>query len=84
MLKVILFDFVYFSYCVRWVRHFEVWMDGPFEYLLPVFVEEAIENYSKEFLKMQKAYRNRIKQDMIGAPVCKFKVRLCVFFNNKS
>lgn len=59
---------------MRWVRHFEVWMDGPFEYLVPSFVEEMIENYTKEFQKMQKAYRNRIKQDMIGAPVCKFKV----------
>lgn len=61
------------QYCIRWLRYFNVWMYGPFEFLVPTFVEETIENYTKEFIKMQKAYRNRIKQDMIGAPVCKFK-----------
>lgn len=61
------------QYCIRWLRYYNVWMYGPFEFLVPTFVEETIENYTKEFMKMQKAYRNRIKQDMIGAPVCKFK-----------
>lgn len=49
-------------------------MDGPFEYLVPTFVEEKVDYFYKEFMKTQKYYRNRIKQDMIGTPVCKFKV----------
>lgn len=61
------------QYCIRWLRHYNVWMYGPFENLVPSFVEETLENYSREFMKMQKAYRNRIKQDMIGTPICKFR-----------
>lgn len=64
---------VLMRYCIRWLRHYNVWMYGPFELLVPTFVEEQLEMYTKEFMKMQKAYRNRIKQDMIGAPVCKFR-----------
>lgn len=49
-------------------------MDGPFEYLVPHFVETTVEDFLKEFLAIQKYYRNRIKQDMVGNPICKFKV----------
>lgn len=62
------------SSCILWLRYFYVWMDGPFEYLDPKFVEEKIDHFNKEFLRVQKYYRNRIKQDMLGTPVCKFKV----------
>lgn len=60
--------------CIRWLRHYYVWMDGPFEYLNPKFVETTVDEYYKEFLKTQKYYRNRIKQDMLGNTVCKFRV----------
>lgn len=59
--------------CIQWLRYYYVWMDGPFEYLSPKFVEETVDTSYKNFLKLQKYYKNRIKQDMIGAPVCKFK-----------
>lgn len=48
-------------------------MDGPFEYLSPKVVEETVDNYLKYFLKAQKYFKNRIKQDMVGTPICKFK-----------
>ncbi|XP_055844482.1 dynein axonemal heavy chain 12 [Episyrphus balteatus] len=59
--------------CIRWLRYYFVWMDGPFEYLEPKFVEETTDNFYKEFLKNQKYYRNKIKQDLIGNPVCRFR-----------
>lgn len=51
-------------------------MDGPFEYLDPVVIENAVKTYEKEFEKTQKYYRNRIKQDMLGNPILKFRVKL--------
>lgn len=60
--------------CKLWLRYYYVWMDGPFENLEPEFVESTVDKFYKDFLSTQKNYRNRIKQDMIGNPVCKFKV----------
>lgn len=62
--------------CIEWKRYNEVWLYGPFEYLNPRFVEETADKYFKEFNRMQKYYRNRVRQDMSGNPVCKFRVRM--------
>lgn len=62
--------------CIQWLRYYYVWMDGPFEYLDPVFVAETVEFYSKEFNRLQKYYRNKIKADLVGAPICKFRVSI--------
>lgn len=59
--------------CIKWQRYYNVWMDGPFEYLDPKFVAEAVEEYFLKFEETQKYYRNRIKSDLIGNPVCKFR-----------
>ncbi|EDS37651.1 ciliary dynein heavy chain 11 [Culex quinquefasciatus] len=59
--------------CMRWLRYYNVWMDGPFEYLEPHFVESKTEEFLKEFQKTQKYYRNRIKADMLENTLCKFK-----------
>ena len=56
-------------------------MDGPFEYLVPKFVEISTENFLKDFQKNQKYYRIKIKQDLIESPVCKFRVSM-MFVNN--
>lgn len=49
-------------------------MDGPFEYLESNVIENAVKMYEQEFEKTQKYYRNRIKQDMLGNPILKFRV----------
>ncbi|XP_049547176.1 dynein axonemal heavy chain 12 [Anopheles darlingi] len=59
--------------CMRWLRYYNVWMDGPFEYLEPDFVKSKTEEFLKEFQKTQKYYRNRIKADMLENTLCKFK-----------
>ncbi|XP_059612585.1 dynein axonemal heavy chain 7 [Phlebotomus argentipes] len=59
--------------CIEWLRHFYVWMDGPFEYLEPNFVAQTVDEYLKEFQETQKYYHNRIKADLIGNPICKFR-----------
>ncbi|XP_055593622.1 dynein axonemal heavy chain 12 [Uranotaenia lowii] len=59
--------------CMRWLRFYNVWMDGPFEYLEPHFVESKTEEFLKDFQKTQKYYRNRIKADMLENTLCKFK-----------
>uniref|UniRef100_A0AAG5DIC0 Dynein heavy chain linker domain-containing protein n=1 Tax=Anopheles atroparvus TaxID=41427 RepID=A0AAG5DIC0_ANOAO len=59
--------------CMRWLRYYNVWMDGPFEYLEPHFVESKTDEFLKEFQKTQKYYRNRIKADMLENTLCKFK-----------
>lgn len=58
-------------------------MDGPFEYLNPITIETCVKNYLVEFEKTQKYYRNRIKQDMLGNPVLKFRVSINWYFIKK-
>lgn len=48
-------------------------MDGPFEYLDRVTIENLVRSYTKEFEITQKYYRNRIKADMLGNPLLKFR-----------
>lgn len=62
--------------CVKWLRYYYVWMDGPFEYLEPKFVEETTENFYKKFMATQKYYRQKIKADLISNPICKFRVSI--------
>lgn len=47
---------------------------SPFEYLDRVTIENLVQTYTKEFETTQKYYRNRIKADMLGNPVLKFRV----------
>lgn len=61
--------------CIKWYRNYDVWMDGCFEYLDPTFVQNTTEEFLKEFQKMQKFYRNKIKSDTEN-PECKFKGQL--------
>lgn len=56
------------------MRYYYIWMDGPYEYLDRLTIENHVKTYIKEFEATQKYYRNRIKADMIGNPVLKFRV----------
>lgn len=47
-----------------WKRSYYTWMDGPFEYMDHVQIEIDHDFYYKEFLKISKNYRNRIKQQI--------------------
>lgn len=62
--------------CIRWLRSYNVWMDGCFEYLEPSFVESTTDDFLKEFQKTQKYYRNKIKSDTSENQNCKFKGQL--------
>ncbi|OWR51669.1 putative dynein beta chain ciliary [Danaus plexippus plexippus] len=48
----------------KWKRSFYTWMDGPFEYLDHEKIEQDHDFYYKEFLKLSKAYRTKIKQQI--------------------
>ncbi|XP_047030670.1 dynein axonemal heavy chain 12 [Helicoverpa zea] len=48
----------------RWKRSYYTWMDGPFEYMDHNQIEQDHDFYYKEFLKISKNYRNRIKQQI--------------------
>ncbi|XP_037295281.1 dynein heavy chain 12, axonemal isoform X2 [Manduca sexta] len=48
----------------RWKRSYYTWMDGPFEYLDHEQIEQDHDFYYKEFLKIAKNYRNKIKQQI--------------------
>lgn len=63
-----------FRLAIDWLRYYYIWMDGPFEYLEPNFIDDSVKSYEREFEKTQKYYRNRIKQDMLGNPILKFRV----------
>lgn len=63
--------------CMKWLRFYNVCMDGCFEYLEPKHVETTTEDFVKEFQKTQKYYRNKIKSDNSSEnPNCKFKGQL--------
>ncbi|XP_031627371.1 dynein heavy chain 12, axonemal [Contarinia nasturtii] len=59
--------------CIEWLRYYYIWMDGPFEYLDRMTIENLVQSYTREFEATQKYYRNRIKADMLGNPVLKFR-----------
>lgn len=48
----------------KWRRSYYTWMDGVFEYLDHEKVEQDHDFYYKEFLKISKNYRNKIKQQI--------------------
>lgn len=48
----------------RWKRSYYTWMDGPFEYMDHNQIEFDHDFYYKEFLKISKNYRNKIKQQI--------------------
>ncbi|XP_038211341.1 dynein heavy chain 12, axonemal [Zerene cesonia] len=48
----------------RWKRSYYTWMDGPFEYLDHEKIEQDHDFFYKEFLKLSKAYRTKIKQQI--------------------
>lgn len=58
---------------MRWLRHYYVWMDGPFEYLEPEIVSSTTDEFHREFQKTQKYYRAQIKADQLKDSACKFK-----------
>lgn len=68
--------------CIKWVRYYNVWMYGPFEYLEPKFVEQTAEDYLKEFQRTLKAFRNRIKLDAIENSLLQFRVSMRCYFNH--
>lgn len=49
-------------------------MIGPFEYLVPDFVEKTVDDYNKEFQNQLKLFRTKIKADIASNPACKFRV----------
>ncbi|XP_041984652.1 dynein axonemal heavy chain 12 [Aricia agestis] len=62
-------DFILPFHCLvylvhKWRRSFYTWMDGPFEYLDHIKIEQDHDYYYKEFLKISKAYRAKIKQQI--------------------
>lgn len=59
--------------CVEWQRKYDVWMDGPFEYLERNYVINTIEMFYNKFQKYQTFFRNKIKKDNLEDPVCKFE-----------
>ncbi|KAM3963287.1 dynein heavy chain at 62B [Aphomia sociella] len=48
----------------RWKRSYYTWMDGPFEYMDHNQIEQDHDFYYKEFLKLSKNYKNKIKQQI--------------------
>lgn len=48
----------------RWKRSYYTWMDGPFEYMDHNQIEQDHDFYYKEFLKITKNYRTKIKQQI--------------------
>ncbi|XP_037873641.1 dynein axonemal heavy chain 12 [Bombyx mori] len=64
-LKEFIIPFYSLVYLVhRWKRSYYTWMDGPFEYLDHNQIEQDHDFYYKEFLKISKNYRNKIKQQI--------------------
>lgn len=60
--------------CVEWQRKYNLWMDGPFEYLNRDYVLRAIDDFYNKFQKNQIYFRNKIKRDNVENPICKFEV----------
>lgn len=55
---------IIFSSCHKWKRTYRLWMDGTFEDLDGATMEEITDTFYKETQRMQKAYRQKIKQQV--------------------
>ncbi|XP_061720397.1 dynein axonemal heavy chain 12-like [Cydia pomonella] len=49
----------------KWKRSYYTWMDGVFEYLDHEQIEQDHDFYYKEFLKLSKVYRTKVKQQIV-------------------
>ncbi|KAK3925188.1 Dynein heavy chain 7, axonemal [Frankliniella fusca] len=64
-LKAIIMPFAELVFsCYKWKRTYRLWMDGTFEDLDGASMEEITDNFYKETQRMQKAYRQKIKQQV--------------------
>lgn len=57
----------------KWRRSYYTWMDGVFEYIDNALVEEQHEEYYKEFLKLSKNFKVKIKQQIAENNERRFK-----------
>ncbi|KAH0950340.1 hypothetical protein HN011_003603 [Eciton burchellii] len=48
----------------QWQRDRDVWLDGPFEYLDVELIENKISQYLKDFSKINKQYKTKIKMQV--------------------
>ncbi|PSN57355.1 Dynein heavy chain 12 [Blattella germanica] len=46
----------------KWQRTFKLWMDGDFEFIETVKLEEKTEEFYQELMKTQKMYRAKLRQ----------------------
>ena len=53
------YQLIYKAY--QWQRDFNVWMDGPFEFLDSAVVESKTGEYLQDFSKISKTYKTKIK-----------------------
>lgn len=73
-LKIFVYPFFrLLTVCNRWRRCYDVWMDGPFEYLEFETVERTVDDMYKELQKTLKTYRIKIKQASTVLGVCSWK-----------
>ncbi|KAJ1520032.1 hypothetical protein ONE63_004262 [Megalurothrips usitatus] len=64
-LKAIIMPFAELVFsCYKWKRTYRLWMDGTFEDLDGASMEEITDSFYKETQRMQKAYRQKIKQQV--------------------
>lgn len=59
--------------CYNWQRNYYTWMDGQFEYLNGPLIEKITEDNLKEITKMNKVYKNKIRQDILESKEIRFK-----------
>ncbi|CAK9808069.1 Dynein axonemal heavy chain 7 [Anthophora plagiata] len=64
------YDLIYIIY--QWQKDNSVWLDGPFEWLDAVIIERKTLNYFKKITEISKAFRTKIKMDVIANKCFKF------------
>ncbi|XP_076392739.1 dynein axonemal heavy chain 7 isoform X1 [Megachile rotundata] len=64
------YDLIYLIY--QWQKDSTVWLDGPFEWLDAVIIENKTLNYFKEITEMSKTFKTKIKMDVTVNKCFKF------------
>ncbi|CAK9814005.1 Dynein axonemal heavy chain 7 [Anthophora quadrimaculata] len=64
------YDLIYIIY--QWQKDNSVWLDGPFEWLDAVIIKRKTLNYFEKITEMSKAFRTKIKMDVIANKCFKF------------
>lgn len=65
----------------QWKRDLAVWLDGPFEYLDAINIENKTTEYFTDFSKISKTYKTKIKMHIVMGYPYRYNLKNNILFS---